>query len=109
MTLLKGTRSQAAGLSLILAPGKEGFKEIEKNFGLIFCNFIYMESVLITPKDEQELNLIKAILERMNIAKTILSDSEKEDVALLKLMLQADRSDLVSEKEIFKILRKNGN
>ena len=68
-----------------------------------------MESVLITPKDEQELNLIKAILERMNIAKTIFSDSEKEDVALLKLMLQADRSDLVSEKEIFKILRKNGN
>jgi hypothetical protein len=68
-----------------------------------------MESVLITPRDKQELNLIKAILERMNISKKILSDSEKEDLALLKLMLQADRSDLVSEKEIFKILRKNGN
>jgi hypothetical protein len=68
-----------------------------------------MESVLITPRDKQELNLIKAILERMNISKEVLSDSEKEDLALLKLMLQADRSDLVSEKEIFKILRKNGN
>ena len=53
--------------------------------------------------------LIKALLERMNISKKILSDSEKEDLALLKLMLQADRSDFVSEKEIFKILRKNGN
>ncbi len=45
----------------------------------------------------------------MNIPKKILSDSEKEDLALLKLMLQEDRTDLVSEKEIFKILGKNGN
>jgi hypothetical protein len=68
-----------------------------------------MESVLITPKNKSELNLITALLERMNISKKILSDSEKEDLALLKLMLEADRSDLVSEKEIFKILRKNGS
>ena len=68
-----------------------------------------MESVLITPRDKDELNLIKAILERMNISQKILSDSEKEDLALLKLMLQADRNDFVSEKELFKILRKNGN
>ncbi len=68
-----------------------------------------MESVLITPKNKQDLNLIKAVLEKMNIPKKILSDSEKEDLALLKLMLQEDRTDLVSEKEIFKILKKNGN
>jgi len=67
-----------------------------------------MESVIITPRYKDELNLIKGILERMNISQKILSDSEKEDLALLKLMLQADRSDFVSEKEIFKILRNNG-
>lgn len=68
-----------------------------------------MESVLITPKDKHELNLVKAILDKMNISKKILSDTEKEDLALLKLMLYADRQDIVSEKEIFKILKKNGN
>jgi hypothetical protein len=62
-----------------------------------------MESVLITPRDKNELNLIKTLLEKMNISKKNLSDTEKEDWALLKLMLQADRNNLVSEKEIFKL------
>ena len=62
-----------------------------------------MESVLITPGDKNELNLIKTLLEKMNISKKKLSDTEKEDWALLKLMLQADRNNLVSEKEIFKL------
>jgi hypothetical protein len=62
-----------------------------------------MESVLITPRDKNELNLIKTLLEKMNISKKNLSDIEKEDWALLKLMLQADRNNLVSEKEIFKL------
>lgn len=68
-----------------------------------------MESVLITPRDKKELTLIKTLLERMNISNKILSENEKEDLALLKLMLQADRNELVSEKEIFKILSKNGS
>lgn len=34
-----------------------------------------------------------------------LSHSEKEDLTFLKLMLQENRTDLVSEKEIFKILK----
>jgi len=62
-----------------------------------------MESVLITPGDKNELNLIKTLLEKMNISKKNLSDTEKEDWALLKLMLQADRNNLVLEKEIFKL------
>lgn len=62
-----------------------------------------MESVLITPRDKNELNLIKTLLEKMNISKKKLSDTEKEDWALLKLMLQADRNNLVLEKEIFKL------
>lgn len=62
-----------------------------------------MESVLITPRDKNELNLIKTLLEKMNISKKNLSNTEKEDWALLKLMLQADRNNLVSEKEIFKL------
>ncbi len=49
------------------------------------------------------MNLIKTLLEKMNISKKNLSDTEKEDWALLKLMLQADRNNLVSEKEIFKL------
>ena len=68
-----------------------------------------MESVLITPKNKKELDLIKTLLDKMNISKKILSDSEKEDMTLLKLMLLEDRNDLVSEKEIFKLLGKNGN
>jgi len=62
-----------------------------------------MESVLITPRDKNELNLIKTLLEKMNISKKNLSDTEKENWALLKLMLQADRNNLVLEKEIFKL------
>ncbi len=41
--------------------------------------------------------------------KKILSHSAKENLALLKLMLQENRTDLVSEKEIFKILKVSSN
>ena len=36
----------------------------------------------------------------------ILSEEEKEDFGLLFLMQKADRNDIVSEEEIFKILSK---
>ncbi len=48
-----------------------------------------MESVLITSKDKQELNLIKSDIRTNEYFQKNLTHSEKEDVALLQLMLQA--------------------
>jgi len=36
---------------------------------------------------------------------TSLSDEEKEDLGLLLLMQQADRSDIVSRDEVMKVLK----
>ncbi len=55
-----------------------------------------MNSIIITPKSKEELNFIKEILRRMNIASAELSDEEKEDIGMVELMKKADRKEKVS-------------
>ena len=45
-----------------------------------------MESLIITPADNEELALIKAVLEKMNLKIRVLSDEEKENMGLGFLM-----------------------
>ena len=59
-----------------------------------------MKSIVITPKDSKELKLIYELLKKMGISSTILSEEEKEDAGLLMLMKEADKSEIVSRKEI---------
>lgn len=64
-----------------------------------------MESILINPKDSEELNLITSILAKMKIKNTVLSDEEKEDLGLLQMMNEVDRTDHVSQNDIMSKLR----
>ena len=64
-----------------------------------------MKSIVITPKDSKELKLIAELLNKMGISSTILSEEEKEDAGLLMLMKEADKSKMVTRKEITDKLR----
>ena len=63
-----------------------------------------MQALPITPKDEAELELLSALLVRLNIATTILTEDYQEDVGLGMLMREADRSEHVSRESVFKAL-----
>lgn len=63
-----------------------------------------MQSLLITPKDEAELELLSALLARLNIATTVLTEDDQEDVGLGILMREADRSEHISRESVFKAL-----
>lgn len=64
-----------------------------------------MESIVITPKTEDEAKLITDLLKRMNISSSVISDEEKEDLGLLMMMKEADRNNLVSRDEIMRELQ----
>jgi len=64
-----------------------------------------MKSLVITPKDANELNFVSELLQKMGISSKILSDEEKEDAGLLVMMQEADKNDTVSRQEIVSKLR----
>ena len=63
-----------------------------------------MQSLLITPKDESELELLSALLSRLNIATTVINDEEKDDIGMGLLLQEADRSQQVSRESVLKAL-----
>lgn len=63
-----------------------------------------MQSLLIISKDEAELELLSALLARLNIAITVLTEDDQEDMGLGILMQEADRSEHVSRESVFKEL-----
>ena len=65
-----------------------------------------METLLIKTKDKKELLLISDLLKRMKIEMKILSDEEKENFGLVKLMKEADRTKKVSREKIMEKLGK---
>ena len=64
-----------------------------------------MESLIITPANNEELALIKAVLKKMNLETKVLTDEEKEDMGLALLMSEADRNATTSREEVMKKLR----
>jgi hypothetical protein len=63
-----------------------------------------MASLFVTTKDATELKLIQSMLKKMRVSSKVLSESEKEDLALGYLMSEADRSKKVSRESIMKKL-----
>ncbi|BAU53624.1 hypothetical protein [Mucilaginibacter gotjawali] len=61
-----------------------------------------MESIVINPKTKDEAKLITDLLAKMNIASKIITEEEKEDMGLLAMMKEVDRSDKVSYEEVIK-------
>ena len=67
-----------------------------------------MESVIIFPKAKSDLKLLKDIAKRMGFASRIITEDEKEDIALLRAMEEGKKTKLVPRSTIVKKLRKNG-
>ena len=65
-----------------------------------------MNTLLVNTKDEQELQLVQDLLSKMKIKTRILSSEEKEDIGLLGLMKEADRTKKVTRATIMKKLNK---
>jgi hypothetical protein len=69
------------------------------SFDLLLYIYV-MSSIVINPKNEEELQFVTALLKKLGVASKVLSDEEQEDLGLGLLMKDVDRSDLASEDEV---------
>lgn len=65
-----------------------------------------METLLVKTKNKNETKLVSDLLKKMRIQTVILSDEEREDIGLIKLMKQANRNEKVVRQEIMAKLGK---
>jgi hypothetical protein len=63
-----------------------------------------METLLVQPKNAEELALLQTMLKKMSIGNMVISIEEKEDLGLLMLMTKADRTKRVSRETVLKKL-----
>lgn len=66
-----------------------------------------MESIIVTPKNQEEFRLLTDLLAKMDISSKVLSEEEKEDIGLGILLQEADRNEKVSREEIMNKLEEN--
>lgn len=66
-----------------------------------------MESIIVTPKNQEEFRLLTDLLAKMDISSKVLSEEEKEDIGLGILLQEADRNEKVSREEIMNKLKEN--
>ena len=64
-----------------------------------------MKSFVITPANNQEAEFLASLFKKMKIKTSILDEDEKEEIALEKLMKEADRSKKVSREAVMKNLK----
>lgn len=65
-----------------------------------------METIIISPKSKQELVFISEMLKRLNIKSKVLSDDEKEDLALGRAVEQGMKGKNASKASVLKHLRR---
>ena len=68
-----------------------------------------MSTIVVTPKDKNEFLFITQLLEKLGIDVKILSNEDKEDIALSLMMAEVDREDRVSEEDVLKKLKIDEN
>ncbi len=64
-----------------------------------------MRTYVITPRTADEQRQLAQFLEHSHLSARVLSDEEKEDIAMLHFMSEGDPSETVSEEEVMKMLR----
>jgi hypothetical protein len=64
-----------------------------------------METLIVTLKDKNEMQLVSDMLKKMKIEAKKLSEEDREDIGLSKLMKQTNRSEKVSRDQVMKSLR----
>ncbi len=65
-----------------------------------------MKTLVVTSDNDNELKVLRYLAKKMGMEAEVLSEDEKEDIGLLKAMLEGKKNDYVSENEILKVLRK---
>ena len=65
-----------------------------------------MNTYIVSAKDQTESNLLDEFFKKMNLKARLISLEEQEDLGLLLLMNEVDRSETVPESEIFRKLQK---
>ena len=65
-----------------------------------------MKTILVTPKNEKDFNFLKTLFDKLGYDTKVIYDEEKEDLGLLKAMLEEKKGEYVSEEEIMKALGK---
>jgi hypothetical protein len=65
-----------------------------------------MKTLVVTSDNDNELKVLKYLAKKMGMEAEVLSEDEKEDIGLLKAMLEGKKNDHVSEDEVLKALRK---
>jgi hypothetical protein len=64
-----------------------------------------MSSIVINPKNPQELQFISELLQKLGVDAKVLSDEDTEDLGLAVLMRDVDRSVVATEDEVMAKLK----
>jgi hypothetical protein len=65
-----------------------------------------MKTLVITPKDEKDFEFLSELLEKLGFETQVFYDEDKEDMDLLKAMIEEKKGDYVTEDEVMKTLKK---
>ena len=65
-----------------------------------------MKTLIVTPKDKKDFEFISSLLKRLGYGTKVIYDDEKEDLGMLKAMLEEKKEEYIPEDEIFKALGK---
>jgi hypothetical protein len=68
------------------------------------CKFKSIRSIVINPKNSDELKFLQDLLTKLGVESKTLSQEDMEDLGLAMLMKDTDRQDRVSEAEVIKKL-----
>jgi len=63
-----------------------------------------MNTIIVQPKTKEEMQLVSDLLKKMRISSKVLTEEEQEDIGLVMLMKQADRSEKVPRNIIMEKL-----
>lgn len=64
-----------------------------------------MNSIVVTPKNKEELRFLKSLLKKLGYETKELSDEELEDAGLLYSMVSEKKEDYVPEQDVLDALK----
>lgn len=59
-----------------------------------------MEALIVSFKDKTELKLVSDLLKKMKIEAKVLTEEDREDMGMAKLMRKVDRTQKVSRTQV---------
>ena len=63
-----------------------------------------MDSIIITPPDEEGLALLKTLAEKMGYKNQLMTQEEQEDLGLLQAMAETTDDEIISLERVMKAL-----